>query len=528
MASESENFKYEFRVGDYVWAKMKGYPPWPGRIIEHGPEIKLAKTKGKQLVHFFGTENYAMIPEEVIWPFEEFKEKYDNPTKKPKGFLDGLEMIKEEMKLQPQVDAIPRRARTPSPPRSTASSTDRRSSKSGSGRKSLTKTESSTPRSVSRAAPKRVSEGSSFVRPPSAKTSRLLGDKSFTKMSDRVSAMLDFGSTPAEEGGDSFGGRLHSSMIGDSQSSYMPDILPMSPTEHLVAKKIMPTPLKIGFIGLGIMGSGLAENLLKSGHEVTVWNRNQAKCRDLVAEGALRGSDPADVVTSCDIIFTCVSDGAALRDLFFKGDGILSSLGHGKGFVDLSTVDVECIQDVNEAVTSRGGRFLEAPVIGTKESAHSGQVLILASGDKSLYEDCYSCFQAMGRHMMFLGTIASATRMKLVVSLLLGTTLAGLAESLALSEKLGLSSEDVLRVFSYTNAASMFLKEKGSDMIHNRLDPSCKLLTLAKDLRLSVNMSDTVDQPLHVGAATCELFKKAKAKGYGEHDVAAVFRAADL
>jgi 3-hydroxyisobutyrate dehydrogenase-like beta-hydroxyacid dehydrogenase len=195
----------------------------------------------------------------------------------------------------------------------------------------------------------------------------------------------------------------------------------------------------------------------------------------------------------------------------------------------MSTVDVETITDVSEAIITRGGRFLEAPVVGSKQLAKDGQLVVLAAGDKSLYDDCHSCFQAMGRHMFYLGEMGYAGKMKLVLNLLFGTMLAGLAESMALAEKIGLNTAEVLNILTHTSGSSAFLRSKGTEMALSRIsEPSCKLQTLQKDLRLAINMSDSVDQPLHVGAAVNELFKKAKAKGYGEYDIAAVYRAADL
>ncbi|ELU08924.1 hypothetical protein CAPTEDRAFT_178346 [Capitella teleta] len=287
--------------------------------------------------------------------------------------------------------------------------------------------------------------------------------------------------------------------------------------------------MKIGFLGLGTMGTGIVTNLLRSGHEVTVWNRTPSKCREFVKEGALKATSPAEVIQDCDITFSCVSDPTALKDLVFGNCGVLQGICQGKAYVDMSTVDVDTITDVHEAVTVRGGRFLEAPIIGSKDSSCNGQLLILAAGDQTLYEDCFSCFEAMGRKSFFLGEVGSASKMQLISGLCSSTVLAGLAESLALAEKVGLDQDQVLQILSMSSVNCQLIKQKGIAMTTSEFsDPNYKLHLCQKDLRLAVNMSDTVDQPLHVGAAVNELFKKAKSKGYGEHDVAAVYRAANL
>jgi len=292
---------------------------------------------------------------------------------------------------------------------------------------------------------------------------------------------------------------------------------------------IIATPLKIGFLGLGIMGTGMVANLLRSGHEVTVWNRTPAKCRDFVKQGALKANSPAEVVQGCDITFSSVSDPSALKDLVFGNCGVLQGIGPGKAYVDMSTVDTETVADIHEAVTARGGRFLEAPVIGSKQPAGDGQLIILTSGDKSLYEDCYTSFQAMGKRAFYLGEIGCATKMKLTTNLLLGSVLAGLAEALALAEKIGLDHDEVMQILDMSPVSCSLIRQQGSAMVNSKFsEPNSKLQNLQKDIRLAVNLSDTVDQPLHVGGAVNELFKKAKAKGYGEHDTAALYRAAAL
>ncbi|KAI0210115.1 hypothetical protein LSAT2_005119 [Lamellibrachia satsuma] len=252
-------------------------------------------------------------------------------------------------------------------------------------------------------------------------------------------------------------------------------------------------------------------------------------CREFVKIGALKGNSPSEVITSCDMTFSCVSDPSALKDLVFGNCGVLQGIGPGKAYIDMSTVDVETITDVHEAVTTRGGRFLEAPVIGSRQPAMAGQLLILAAGDRTLFDDCYSCLEAMGRQTFFLGEVGSATKMKLVISMLMGTVLAGLAESMALAEHIGLDQEEVLKILTLSPVSCPLIRTKGNAMMQAQFsNPHCRLHLCQKDLRLAVNMSDTVEQPLHVASAVNELFKKAKAKGYGEHDSAAVYRAADL
>ncbi|KAG7220123.1 hypothetical protein INR49_000999 [Caranx melampygus] len=138
---------------------------------------------------------------------------------------------------------------------------------------------------------------------------------------------------------------------------------------------ITPTDKRIGFLGLGLMGSGIVSNLLKMGHVVTVWNRTAEKCDLFIQEGARLGRTPAEVASMCDITFSCVSDPKAARDVVLGPSGVLQGIRPGKCYIEMST----------------------APVAGSQQLSNDGMLVILAAGDRTVYEDCSSCFQAMGK-----------------------------------------------------------------------------------------------------------------------------------
>ena len=123
---------------------------------------------------------------------------------------------------------------------------------------------------------------------------------------------------------------------------------------------------KYGFLGLGIMGNAMAANLVKAGFDVTVWNRTAEKCTPLVDLGAKLGTTAAEVVAGCDITFGMVSDPGAANDLCFGRDGVLEGISTGKSYIDVSTVDAGTSMQIHDAVVKKGGRFLEAPVSGSK------------------------------------------------------------------------------------------------------------------------------------------------------------------
>ncbi|KAK7097626.1 hypothetical protein V1264_004574 [Littorina saxatilis] len=248
--------------------------------------------------------------------------------------------------------------------------------------------------------------------------------------------------------------------------------------------------------------------------------------REFAKAGAFRGNNPADVVQSCDITFTCVSDSVAVRDVVFGNQGVLQGISKGKCYVEMSTVDEETVQDVADAVMARGGTFLEAPVCGSRVPALEGMLTILTSGDRKLYDDCFSCFEAMGRKSFYLGNeVGTATRMKLIHNMILGTVMASLAEGMALAEKVGLDQEDLHEVLCLGALNCPTINHKSQAIMNQRFDTHFPLQHQQKDLRLVLSMGDSVEQPLYLAAASNELYKKARRLGMSESDISAVYKA---
>jgi glyoxylate/succinic semialdehyde reductase len=195
------------------------------------------------------------------------------------------------------------------------------------------------------------------------------------------------------------------------------------------ASSIVPPATSVGFLGLGIMGSPMALNLLKAGFRVTVWNRSADKCAELVAAGAIAADSPAAVVTSCNITVAMLADPAAAAEVALGPDGVAAAMRPGKGYIDVSTVDAATAKQIEEAIHERGGLFLEAPVSGSKGPAEQGQLIFLAAGDRALFDAAVPLLDAMGKASFFLGGVGAGANMKLAVNSLMGTMMASFAES---------------------------------------------------------------------------------------------------
>ena len=245
-----------------------------------------------------------------------------------------------------------------------------------------------------------------------------------------------------------------------------------------------------GFLGLGIMGAPMAANLIRAGHGLTVWNRTAKKCQPLVDLGAKQAGTAREVVAASDITFAMLADPAAAERVALGPDGVVEGIGEGRGYVDMSTVDEATSRDISEAVVGAGGRFLEAPVSGTKKPAEDGTLIILAAGDEGLYNEAAPILDVMGKKRLFLGDIGQAARMKLVVNMIMGGMMASFCEGLALGSKGGLGNEEILDVLASGALDNPMFAIKGAQISKGEFSPAFPLKHMQKDLRLSEELGD--------------------------------------
>lgn len=289
-----------------------------------------------------------------------------------------------------------------------------------------------------------------------------------------------------------------------------------------------------GLIGVGIMGESVLHNLLASGHEVVIYNRTQARCEPFVNEHCSAVATPREVFEQAHITFICVSDCDAVKEVVCDGErGIIaadcSSLD--KGLVMLSSIDCETSRDIQAALLMKVPvRYLEAQLQGSSNQVKDGKAIAIASGDRSLYHDCKGCFDTFAKEAYFLGEDAeSAVKMNLVLQSFAGVQLAALTEALALADSLGLQLRDILEIISLSNLNSEFISEKGLVVVDEKYrEPSMKVDTMQKDLKMAIEFGDSLEQSLPLVAASKELFKSAKRMGFGQDDAAAVYYASNF
>ncbi|KAI3936085.1 hypothetical protein MKW98_015844 [Papaver atlanticum] len=283
--------------------------------------------------------------------------------------------------------------------------------------------------------------------------------------------------------------------------------------------------MEVGFLGLGIMGKAMAMNLLRHGFKVTVWNRTLSKCEELVQFGASIGETPAAVVKKCKYTIAMLSDPSAALAVVFNKDGVLEQISEGKGYIDMSTIDADTSIKINKAILQKGGTFLEAPVSGSKKPAEDGQLVILAAGDKALYEEAIPAFDVMGKKSFFLGQVGNGAKMKLVVNMIMGSMMNAFSEGLVLADRSGLSQQILLDVLDLGAIANPMFKMKGPAMIQNNYSPAFPLKHQQKDMRLALALGDENAVSMPVAAAANEAFKTARSLQLGDFDFSAVLEA---
>ncbi len=283
---------------------------------------------------------------------------------------------------------------------------------------------------------------------------------------------------------------------------------------------------KVGFIGLGIMGEPMCQNILSKGHDVTVYNRTRAKMGPLVAAGAKAAPSLAALVHRCEVVITMVADPPAVRDVVTAEGGLLSALSPGTTYIDMSTVSPDTSREIAVLVRGTGADYLEAPVLGSKKAAQDGTLTILTGGDADLSRRMEPLLLTMGNRVVHMGDTGMAAHMKLIINQIFGTTLCVFAEAALTGIEAGLPAEKLLEVLQSSVVASPAIQIKGKDMLGERVfTPHFPLKHAYKDMRLAVAAGAASGIPTPVTKAACDLFGAAWNKGFGDRDISAVLRA---
>ena len=275
---------------------------------------------------------------------------------------------------------------------------------------------------------------------------------------------------------------------------------------------------KVGFIGLGTMGQPMAGRILGAGFPLTVWNRTSTKTADLAQKGAKVAGSPKEVAAQSDIFVSMIADGPALEAITFGESGILAGAKSGNVFIDMSTVDPEASSRVAKAVEAKGIKMLRAPVSGSTVLASQGTLTILASGDKGAFDRCQKVFSAMGQKIFHVGTGDEARYLKLVLNMMVGTTLQMLAEALTFGKKAGLEWKQMLEIISASVVGSPLVNYKAGPIGDRNFKPAFTASLMAKDFDLALNTGSRLGVAMPTIGLVRQFLGTLKATGRGELD----------
>ena len=279
----------------------------------------------------------------------------------------------------------------------------------------------------------------------------------------------------------------------------------------------------VAVLGTGRMGAPMAHNLLRARFEVSVWNRTAARAQELVEAGAPLAASPADAAGSAEVVLTMLADGEAVTHAMTGPDGALSALRPGSVWIQMATVGVDWTDRLASRAREHGVEFVDAPVSGSDGPARDAQLMVLASGSDSVRERVQPVFDAIGRRTLWLGPAGSGSRLKLVLNNWLAAEIEGMAETIALTQALGLDPQLFLEAIDGEPLGSPYAVAKGRAMIAGEYAPGFAMRLGLKDVDLALDAAREANLELPITASVAQRFEQAVADGHADDDVASVF-----
>jgi 3-hydroxyisobutyrate dehydrogenase-like beta-hydroxyacid dehydrogenase len=275
--------------------------------------------------------------------------------------------------------------------------------------------------------------------------------------------------------------------------------------------------MRVAFLGLGIMGRSMAANLVRAGHEVTVWNRTPGA----EVQGARSASSPAEAARGAEVVWMCVSDTKAVESLLFGPQGVEESLAEGMIIVDSSTISPSATRQFAERVRARGVQYVDAPVTGSKVGAENGTLIFIVGGDEAVIENLKPLLAAMGKSFFRMGDTSKGQAAKLVMNLQIALIYEGFAEALTLAAKLGVSAETLLPLIQASMVRSGVVDYKAPFVLKHDFSPNFPLRLMHKDIRLTLEAAKEVRVKLPALETVEEIYEVASEDGFGDLDYAA-------
>ena len=279
---------------------------------------------------------------------------------------------------------------------------------------------------------------------------------------------------------------------------------------------------RIGFIGLGLMGSGMSMNILKAGFPLTVWNRTATRTEPLVKAGAKVAKSPKEVAENSDIIIDIVTDSKDVEEVLLGPSGVIHGVKPGTIVIDMSTISPIRTREMAARFREKGIKMLDAPVSGGDIGARNGTLSIMVGGDSDAFDEAVPVFQAMGKTITHIGGNGDGQICKAVNQILVGMNMLGVAEALVFAKKAGVDVKKVHAAIVGGAAGSWQLTNNGAKLLVGDHEPGFKVKDYLKDLRIIMETSDSVKMPLVGTAVVQQMFKNLDAEGLKDKGTQAI------
>jgi len=280
---------------------------------------------------------------------------------------------------------------------------------------------------------------------------------------------------------------------------------------------------KLGFVGLGVMGSRTVKRLLDAGHEVTGYNRTKSKAQWLLDAGMKWADSPRAVVEASDISLSMVTNTSALQSVADGPDGLLAGLKAGKIHVDMSTVSPAYSQELAKQVEAQGAAMLDAPVSGSVITLEEGKLSLMVGGDPGVFEKVKPILLDIGPKVTHVGKNGLAVTMKIATNLSLAVQMIAFCEGVLIAEKSGIKREVAVEVLANSVIASPMVKYRGPFVLQMPEEAWFNVNMMQKDMNLALELGRQLDIPLPTTSITNEFLTAARGMGFEEQDFAVMF-----
>ena len=282
--------------------------------------------------------------------------------------------------------------------------------------------------------------------------------------------------------------------------------------------------MKIGFIGLGLMGQPMALNLLKGGHVLSVWARRPAAMQVLLEAGASAAQSPADLAARSEVVISMVGDGSDVEALIFGPEGVLAGASPGLLVIDMSTIAPLTAQQVAAKLAEKGIDFLDAPVSGGDVGAQSGTLSIMVGGKAEAFLRAQPVFACLGKHNVHMGEVGAGQVTKAANNLVIAMTALAVSEAFCLAKKSGVDPALVREALLGGFAQSRVLEVHGQRMLDKNYQPGFKTWMHQKDLNIALNSAHALNLSLPGTALATQLYNASVAQGWGNDDTSSIYR----